>query len=295
MKIKNLLTLVCLIVGINTISFGQTNLMANWAGPDGTGTGAASDYGWAVMGPNGEPAGEGVVAFNPANAGSGVRYMDVTSGHTLNGAPFVGRLLLLRWDASNEVSKNYVYSYPVALQANQQYKFSWVYEWWNNATQPTYTVGISTDMGGLNQIATQTFEASDTRNVLKEGEMTFTAPAAGVYYVTVQATTATLSGVGKFSLVAMTTTSSAKELAASKFEIYPNPSKKENGFFIANTDNTNEMVELYIYGITGSVQKHLTLNTAQVSKVDISDLAAGMYVAKVVTSKGSFNKTLVVK
>ncbi|WP_114778435.1 T9SS type A sorting domain-containing protein [Botryobacter ruber] len=296
MKIKNLLALVCLIVGINTISFGQTNLMANWAGPDGLGGGAATEYGWAVRTGEGGMDEANHVVWNTANASSGVRYRDVdasTNPQTMrDGAVWSGRVLYLRWDAGSNTI-NYVFSYPVQLQAGTSYRFSMLYQWWSNGNAPTYTVGISRDMAGTDNVTTQQFFA-ETRNVMQSGEITFTAPSTGTYYITFKSNQAVLGGFSNFSLVATTTTSAAKDLAASGYSIYPNPSNRTEGLRIAAT-GANESARLYIYNTTGQVLKQLTINAAQDKKVDISDLSAGMYVAKVVTSKGVFSKSLVVQ
>jgi hypothetical protein len=62
---------------------------------------------------------------------------------------------MVRWDGAGSTSLSSVYSYPVTLEANKSYKFSWIYEWWNNASVPVYTVGISGDKAALNSIITK--------------------------------------------------------------------------------------------------------------------------------------------
>lgn len=190
MKIITLATL--LVFGMHLSA--QTNLIANW---DGNGdinqtSSYPNNYGWAVT----------VGAFNYANSTSGVRYSDVATGHTLNGANFTGRLFMVRWDGAGSTSLASVYSYPVTLEANKKYKFSFVYEWWNNASVPTYTVGVSADRSGVNPMVSRDFLCSSTKQLLLNGEMEFFNTTVGTYYITIKCNNlAVLGGIGQLSMV----------------------------------------------------------------------------------------------
>jgi hypothetical protein len=172
----------------------QTNLIENW---DGNGdinqaTSYPSTYGWEVT------AG----TFNYANSTGGVRYNDVTTGHTLNGSNYTGRLLMVRWDGAGSTSLASVYSYPVLLEANKKYKFSFIYEWWDNATVPTYTVGIGPDKAGTNLAASKNFACSPTKRLLQQGELEFFNTTAGTQYLTIKANNlAALGGIGELSII----------------------------------------------------------------------------------------------
>ncbi|WP_340112442.1 BNR-4 repeat-containing protein [Maribellus mangrovi] len=169
----------------------QTNLLAGWDGNGDTNqsTSYPDQYGWAVS------SGE----FNYANSGSGVRYMDITSGHTLNGSTYTGRLMMIRWDGSGATTSGSVFSFPVELEQNKRYNFSWIYEWWNNGASPVLTVGISTDRLAENNIVTQDF-ACGTRQQLLEGEMEFAATETGSFYLTIKGGSGTLCALGELSL-----------------------------------------------------------------------------------------------
>ncbi|MGC3978746.1 MAG: BNR-4 repeat-containing protein [Paludibacteraceae bacterium] len=183
-KIISLLIMSCFsILGISA----QSNLLSGWDGNGDTNTSTSypNKYGWAIS----------TGSFNYANSTSGVRWMDINDGkhandastvHTYNGANYTGRLQLMRWDGAGSTSLTSVYSFPVTLGANKRYKFSWVYEWWNNATVPTLTVGISRDKLATDNLTTTDFVCSTTKNILSDGNFEFFNQTAGTYYLTVK-------------------------------------------------------------------------------------------------------------
>ena len=178
--------------------FAQTNLIENWDGNGdiNTTTSYPDKYGWDVT--NG--------TFNYANSSSGIRWSDVNTSsnpvHYLNNGAYSGRLLMIRWDGAGSTALSSVYSYPVTLQAGKRYKFSWNYEWWNNASVPTYTVGVGTTKDGLNSISTNEFVCSSDKNTLTYGEFSFFITGSGTYYLTIKANNlAVLGGIGNLSIV----------------------------------------------------------------------------------------------
>ncbi len=185
--------LICLILVLDLNLFSQTNLIEDWDGNGdiSTTTSYPDNYGWDVT----------VGEFNYANSSGGIRWNDVTSGHTLNGSDYSGRLLMVRWDGSGSTSLSSTYSYPVTLEANKKYVFTWIYEWWNNASAPVLTVGVGTDKTGGGLVASNDFTCSGTRQLLKEGEMSFFITSGGSYYLTVKANNlAALCGIGELSV-----------------------------------------------------------------------------------------------
>lgn len=151
------------------------NLIPNWAGIAPNNSGAPSDYSWGFTGST-------TNLFNTANSGSGVRYLDVTSGYTYDGSTFDGRFMYIRWDGSPV--QNTVFNYPVMLEANTTYNFSMLHAYVTNATgNKSITVGIGTDTGVSNRIDAHTFTTSGTKVFNKEA-FTFTSDAAGLYYLT---------------------------------------------------------------------------------------------------------------
>ena len=181
-----------ILLTLGPSAFAQTNLIEDWDGNGdvNTSTSYPDNYGWDIT----------VGTFNYANSGSGVRYTDVTTGHTLNGSNYTGRLLMIRWDGSGSTSLNSVYSYPLTLESNKRYEFSWIYEWWNNASSPVLTVGISSDKTGNNHLITKDFGCS-TRNVLQEGNLSFHIVTGQTYYLTIKANNlAALCAIGELYL-----------------------------------------------------------------------------------------------
>ncbi|MGC3976884.1 MAG: BNR-4 repeat-containing protein [Paludibacteraceae bacterium] len=183
---------------ISSSIFSQTNLIENWDGNGDTNTTTSypDKYGWAVT----------VGTFNYANSTSGLRYVDVTSSsnpiHYLSGSAYAGRLMMVRWDGAGSTSLESVYSYPVNLQTGKRYKLTFIYEWWNNASVPTYTVGIGTSKDGSNPIVTNTYACSSTKNLLQKGELSFHITTGGTYYLTIKGNNlAVLGAIGELSMV----------------------------------------------------------------------------------------------
>lgn len=190
--------ILILLFFFSSFSFSQTNLIENWDGKGDTNpaTSYPDQYGWAVT----------VGNFNSANSTSGIRWSDVTPTsnpiHYLNGTAYSGRLLMVRWDGAGNTSLASVYSYPVTLQAGKRYKFSWNYEWWNNASVPVYTVGVGTSKDGSNPISSKDFQCSSIKNRLSNGDFSFFVKNSGLYYLTIKANNlAVLGGIGDLSIV----------------------------------------------------------------------------------------------
>ncbi len=169
-------------------TYAGDNLVADWAGKTGDNSGLPTAYGWDCDKP---------ANWNTPNSG-GVRYNDVTSGHTLNsdGSVYKGRLLTLRWD-SNDYNTG-IYSYPMNVAANTSYQFSFLYEFWSNATTADLTVRISKDKAGNNILASKTFSTS-SRNVLYDEFLNFSSEEAGEYYILFTGTWA-MFGVGELDV-----------------------------------------------------------------------------------------------
>jgi len=158
------------------------NLTANWKGIPPDTQGKPIRYGWLRS--DGDTS-----IFNVANSGSGVRYLDInassgTNTETYNGATYTGRIMYIRWDFNG--ASGMAYCFPVTLEANQRYKFSWLKSYINNAGNgpKSMTVGIGTTPTVAGRIASQTFNTTGTR-VLTQEDFSFTSQAAGQYYITI--------------------------------------------------------------------------------------------------------------
>ncbi|RVT79762.1 T9SS type A sorting domain-containing protein [Flavobacterium sufflavum] len=160
-----------------TIVYGADNMLGRWAGIVGNNSGKPTDYGWANT--------YASLPWNTANSTSGVRYLDVTSGHTYesDNSVFKGRIMYIRWDGSAYSSSTY--SYPVKLEKGLQYEFSWLYEYISNASAGVkMNVAISSAANGTGVLTSKTF-VTGSANKLRKGDFTFVSQVDGTYYVTI--------------------------------------------------------------------------------------------------------------
>lgn len=164
------------------------NVMANWAGPSEAGNGMPTEYGWSAS---------AAVPWNVAAGGGGVRYENVT--HNIEGGgSYTGRFMTIRWDGSTISSATYFY--PVTLEANKTYEFSFLYEYWSNATTAqTMTVGVSKTATAAGIYDSKPFVTAATGQTVRPGTFMFSSQEAGTYYITFNATWA-MYGIAKLSL-----------------------------------------------------------------------------------------------
>lgn len=154
------------------------------------GTGLPTTFGWSAS------------ASAPwSTGGGGVRFETPT--HNVEGeGTYPGTLLTIRWDASD--LNGATYFYPVTLEANTSYEFSFLHEYWGSASSAqTLTVGISTSQSDANIYNSQSFVTSGTAQTLKPGKFIFTSQEAGVYYLTFKGTWA-MHAIGKLELKSYT-------------------------------------------------------------------------------------------
>jgi hypothetical protein len=163
--------------------------MSQWAGPNGSGSGRPTEYGWS--------ASSASIPWNTAGAPGGVRYEEVS--HALEtGGTFTGRLMTMRWDNAAYVTASYFY--PVVLEASTMYELSFLYEYWANAsTSQVITAGISTSANATNRYHSQSFTTSAIAQRLRKAEFRFQSREAGTYYLTFNGNHA-MYGIGDFQL-----------------------------------------------------------------------------------------------
>ena len=145
----------------------------------GNNSGKPNDYGWANT--------VATLPWNTANSTSGVRYLDVTSGHTFesDNTAYNGRIMYIRWD--NSAYSTSTYSYPVKLEKDLKYEFSWIYEYISNSAPGTpINVAISAAANGTGVIASRSFVTGNA-NKLRRGDFSFIATADGTFYITITA------------------------------------------------------------------------------------------------------------
>ncbi|TDO99109.1 glycosyl hydrolase [Flavobacterium sp. 245] len=160
-----------------TIAYGTDNLLGRWAGVTGNNSGMPTAYGWANT--------VATLPWNTANSTSGVRYLDVTSGHTFesDNSVYSGRIMYIRWDNASYSASTY--SYPVKLEQGLRYEFSWIYEYISNAAPGAkLNVAISSGADGSGVIASKTFTTGNA-NKLRKGDLSFVSNLDGNYYLTI--------------------------------------------------------------------------------------------------------------
>ena len=130
----------------SAVTYGE-DVIGDWAGSSAAGTEKPTAYGWS--------ASTDKIPWNTAGGGGGVRYETATH-NVENDNAYTGRFMTIRWDG-NEIS-NATYFYPVVLEANTNYDFSLLYEYWSNATSSrSMTIGISTSNNVSGIYDSQTF------------------------------------------------------------------------------------------------------------------------------------------
>ncbi len=173
------------------LNFGTDNYLGAWAGSSSDNSGAPSDYGWANT--------YSETLFNTANAGGGVRYMDVTSGHTYesDGSTYNGRLMYIRWDGNSYTSSTY--SFPIELENGYQYELSLIYELLaNGPSGRKINVAISENADGTGTIVSKSFTTGGHYK-LRSGSLDFLSQTEGTHYVTITGEWA-LFGIGELKL-----------------------------------------------------------------------------------------------
>ncbi|GAB3646013.1 hypothetical protein GCM10028791_05220 [Echinicola sediminis] len=129
--------------------------------------------------------GTGNVPWNSTNGGWGVRITDPLNGASYNGAPHTDPLILLRWESG--VTNGSSYYYPVELEANTAYNFSYLQGYWNNGSPNALHVSVSKETTGENLISTNSFwGATNQKQQLFDGSLSFTTEEAGTYYLMFQ-------------------------------------------------------------------------------------------------------------
>ena len=159
------------------IAYGADNILGRWAGVTGNNSGKPNDYGWANTSSS--------LPWNTANSTSGVRYLDVTSGHTFesDNSVYSGRIMYIRWD--NASYSTSTYSYPVKLEQGLRYEFSWIYEYISNAAPGAkLNIAISSGADGSGVITSKTFTTGNA-NKLRKGDLSFVSNSDGIYYLTI--------------------------------------------------------------------------------------------------------------
>ena len=83
---------------------------------------------------------------------------------------------------------------------------------------------------------------------------------------------------------------STDDYLASKFSVYPNPT---NGLVTISNDVNSTLQSVTVSDLNGRTVKTLKLNGESTSQINISDLAAGVYMMNIASDQGAFTKKIV--
>lgn len=135
----------------------------------------------------------GTVPWNTVNSSSGVRFVNNYANLKCGGVDYKGQAFLVRWGESS-VDNGSSYYYPVTLEANKTYRFSFLATYWSNsATDADREVkfAVSKENTGNNLINNITVSDASPQTLERE-ELIFTTTDAGTYYILVSAQNKTL-------------------------------------------------------------------------------------------------------
>lgn len=165
MKLKHLLTLAGLLIGVGSLQ-AQTNLLAGWDG--GTNTNSPSEFGWTSSANR---------TLQKRNNNGGIRLTTTYSGYKLeDGTAYTydessDPSSIIFWVRYNTAGESFTYTFQ-GLEAGHIYKFSGLLGWHNNSNTPTMTVEVR----GTNSIA-KTSKTISAKQTLYAADMGFTVPA----------------------------------------------------------------------------------------------------------------------
>ena len=201
------------------------------------------------------------------------------------------------WIFNNTVgtaSNNWLFTPAVSLQAGEQVTISF---WERNPTTGglrslRVTVGSSATVAGQ---TTQIYSnAALLNNVYTQiTAPSWTAPAAGIYYFgfndnSAAATTAAATTM-RFDTVNFTSILGTSDFLSSKFSVYPNPAN-----YVINFSNDASAVvsSVEMTDLNGRTIKSVKVNATE-GQINVSDLATGMYMMKIITDQGTATKKIV--
>ncbi len=139
------------------------------------------------------------IAANQTTAGT-LRYIDAPANYTYSGISYKGRILYLRWDASNSLKTEAVYSIPVTLEGSKFYELRGKAAFNSNATAPTLKIKVCTTPDNTGEVIAIDSIVTSTAMTLIDGSFTFKCPVSGTYYLNFTANTESLNAIADLSV-----------------------------------------------------------------------------------------------
>jgi hypothetical protein len=198
--------------------------------------------------------------------------------------------------STTAVADAWMFTRPLVLEANEQVTLTFVTRFLSSvATENAslvITQGSAATSATHTPIQTLTIPGGQP-TVYTPQTVTFTAPAAGVYYIGFHHTSGTTGAVRSLLVDTIATTSTilgTNDAIASQFSVFPNPAT--NVINIANAENI--LVNgVEIVDINGRTVKSVKFDNVSEAQINISDLASGMYLVNISSDKGTTTKKIV--
>lgn len=184
---------------------------------------------------------------------------------------------------------NWLFSPAFFLQAGEEVSISF---WQRSAAARSLRVTVGSDNDPVAQTTQLYANTALTNNVFGQINVpAFVAPTTGIYYfgwndISPAAAVATM----RLDTFNFTSVLGTNNFLSSNLSVYPNPTKD----IIYVNNNLNAVVNsIEMSDLNGRVVKTQIINAAE-GQVSISDLAAGVYMMKVITDQGTADRKSVV-
>lgn len=195
--------------------------------------------------------------------------------------------------SATETVDEWLFVRPVTLSANERVTFRFYSRYIGNATDNiVLNLNVGTDNTNASQNLIQSFTYTGSSTTYTQHTATWTPPADGTYYFSIQH--ASPAGSGAFSLLldSVNITSAPLSIDSAvldKFSVFPNPANN-----VVNVSSTAALVTgVQIADVNGRVVKAAKFEGVNEAKVSISDISSGVYMMTILSDKGSAVKKII--
>lgn len=193
-------------------------------------------------------------------------------------------------------SNSWIFSRGIALEANEQISLSYYLQMLalaGNGNTNNVKVTIGTDRTAAAQTTVLNDHQNYTEADYTEQTAMFTATAAGTYYIGFNYTAPAHTAANNGGLLLDTfhideaQTAGTEDFASSTLAVFPNPASN-----VINVTNTEVLNNVQIVDLNGRTVKSVKVNATE-AQINVSDLAAGVYMMNIATDKGTTTKKIV--
>lgn len=210
------------------------------------------------------------------------------------GNPQAGTQMIFSNNSITAATNRWLFSRPFSLEANSVNTITFYVRNFGAAPIPPQSFKLTTANTNVIADHTNVVYTSSTlaNNTWTQITASFTPTTTGIYYFgfhhfsPVQATTVSFA----LDTFAISSVLSTKEFSTNSLNVYPNPS---NGLVNISTDSNYSLISANISDLNGRTVKTLKLNGESTSQINISDLAAGVYMMNIASDQGSVTKKIV--